>query len=98
MDYRGSFVHGISQARILNGLPFPSPGDSYIMTQGLNSHLLHWKEDSLPLSHQGSPGSIIIYIIKMQKLGHRELADLPEITYIGSGKAGIQTALKAVCP
>ena len=29
MDYRppGSSVHGISQARILSGLPFPSPGD-----------------------------------------------------------------------
>ena len=23
--------------------------------QGLNLHLLHWREDSLPLSHQGSP-------------------------------------------
>ena len=29
MDYSppGSSVHGISQARILSGLPFPSPGD-----------------------------------------------------------------------
>ena len=29
MDGRpsGSFVHGILQARILGGLPFPSPGD-----------------------------------------------------------------------
>ena len=23
--------------------------------QGLDSHLLHWQEDSLPLSHQGNP-------------------------------------------
>ena len=48
-------------AIVLHGLQ----GTPYIATQGLNSHLLHWKEDSLPLSHQGSPGSIIIYIIKM---------------------------------
>ena len=26
-----------------------------ILTQGLNSSLLHWQTDSLPLSHQGSP-------------------------------------------
>ena len=26
-----------------------------IPTQGLNSHILHWQADSLPLSHQGSP-------------------------------------------
>ena len=25
------------------------------LTQGLNLRLLHWQEDSLPLSHQGSP-------------------------------------------
>ena len=25
------------------------------LTQGLNSHLLHWQKDSLPLSYQGSP-------------------------------------------
>ena len=41
----GSSVHGISQARIWIGLPFPSPG----------THLLHWQAGSLPLSHQGSP-------------------------------------------
>ena len=32
-------VHGISQARILDGLPFPSPG--IFLTQGLNRSLLH---------------------------------------------------------
>ena len=34
-----------------SGLPCPSP----FPTQGLNSSLLHWQVDSLPLSHQGSP-------------------------------------------
>ena len=27
--------------------------------QGSNPHLLHWQVDSLPLSHQGSPGIFI---------------------------------------
>ena len=26
-----------------------------VLTQGLNPSLLQWQEDSLPLSHQGSP-------------------------------------------
>jgi len=49
----GSFVHGISQARI------PEWGSisfsSWIFpTQGLIPCLLNWQADSLPLSHQGS--------------------------------------------
>ena len=35
----GSFVHGIIQARMVEGLPFPPPGI-----------LLHWDADSLPPS------------------------------------------------
>ena len=35
MDYKGSSVHGISQARILNGLPFPSPGHSLYRDPGI---------------------------------------------------------------
>ena len=88
----GSSVHGISQARILEWVAMPSPGDlpnpgiqprspasqansswsetpgkltntgvvchfllqGIFLTQGLTLHLLHWKADSLPLSHQGS--------------------------------------------
>ena len=49
----GSSVHGISQARILSGLSFPSPGT--LTTQGSNPSLLYWQAVSLPLSHQGSP-------------------------------------------
>ena len=48
----GSSVHGISQARILEWVAFPSPGD--LTSQGLNLHLLNWQADCLPLSHQGS--------------------------------------------
>ena len=40
------------------GLPFPSPGD--LPTQGSNLGLLHWKADSLPLSHLGSPKMLCI--------------------------------------
>ena len=29
------------------------------LDQGLNPCLLHWQEDSLPLSHQGGPGKLI---------------------------------------
>ena len=46
----GSSVHGISQARILEWVAISFPD------QGSNSSLLHWQVDSLPLSHQGSPG------------------------------------------
>ena len=46
----GFSVHGISQARIWSGLPFPSPGD--LPTQGSNPGLLHWQADSLPPSYQ----------------------------------------------
>ena len=31
-------------------------------TQGLNTNLMHWQADSLPLSHQGSP-------VCLQKMG-----------------------------
>ena len=34
------------------GLQFPAPG--IFPTQGPNQCLLHWQEDSLPLSYQGS--------------------------------------------
>ena len=48
------------------GCPWNSPGKNtgvgrhallqgIFLTQGLTLHLLHWQEDSLPLSLQGSP-------------------------------------------
>ena len=49
----GFSVHGISQARILEWLPFPSPGD--LPDPGIVLHLLHWKADSLPLCYLGAP-------------------------------------------
>ena len=38
-----------------SGLPFPTQG--IFLSQGLNLCLLHWQEDSLPLSHLGSPNT-----------------------------------------
>ena len=52
----GSSVHGILQARILEWLPFPPPGD--LPNLGIYLQLLdilHFQADSLPLSHLGSP-------------------------------------------
>ena len=49
----GSSVHGISQARILEWLPFPSPGDLPNPRTEPTSPAL--QADSLLLSHQGSP-------------------------------------------
>ena len=54
MDYsQGSSVHGIAQARILEWIAFPSPGD--LPKPGPNPCLLLWQADSLRLSRQGSP-------------------------------------------
>ena len=52
----GSFVHGISQARILEWVAIFFSGD---LKKGLNLHPLHWQVDSLPLNHQGSPIQLI---------------------------------------
>ena len=43
----GSSVCGISQAKILEWV-------AITISKGSSQHLLHWQEDSLPLSHQGS--------------------------------------------
>ena len=47
----GSSVQGISQARILEWLLFPSPGD---LTAGVKIAPSAWQVGSLPLSHLGS--------------------------------------------
>ena len=52
----GFSVHGISQAGIVNRLPFPSPGD--LPNLGIELHLLcllHWQVASLPLVPPGKP-------------------------------------------
>ena len=49
----GSSVHGIILARILEWLPFPSPGD--LPTPGIELMPPAWQAESLPLNHLGSP-------------------------------------------
>ena len=52
----GSSVHGVSQAEILEWVPFPPPGD--LPDPGIEPTslcLLHWQVDSLPPRHLGSP-------------------------------------------
>ena len=50
MDYT---VHGILQARILEGIAFPSP--RIFPAQGSNPGLLHCGQILYPMSHKGSP-------------------------------------------
>ena len=52
----GSSGHGILQARILEGLPFPSPGDlPNPRIESMSPAVPALQADSLLLSHQGSP-------------------------------------------
>ena len=58
----GSSVHGISQARILEWVPFPSPGD--LPDPEIEPASPAWQADSLLLSHQWSPKNNIWKIIR----------------------------------
>ena len=53
----GSSVHGISQARILEWVAMPSSRDPRIEPKSPASPVL--QADSLPLSHKGSPKSVL---------------------------------------
>ena len=48
----GSFIHGILQARILEWLPFPSPGD--LPDPGIEPRSLALQADALPICTQES--------------------------------------------
>ena len=52
----GSSVDGIFQARILEWVDIP------FLTQGLNLGLLHCRQILYHLSHQGSPGEVIVLL------------------------------------
>ena len=55
----GFSVHGIIQAKMLEGLPFPPPGD--LPDSGTDHQetqcLLHWQTDSLSLSYLAGPNT-----------------------------------------
>ena len=73
-DPRDYTVHGILQARILEWVPFPSPGDlpnqnigegslsllqGIFPTQEFNWNLLHCRQILYQLSYQGSPIALL---------------------------------------
>ena len=51
----GSSVHGILQARVLEGVAIPFSRRSSFLTQGSNLDLPHCRQILYHLSHQGSP-------------------------------------------
>ena len=87
-----SSVHGISQARILEQVPFPSPG--VFPDQGSNLCLLHWQVTSLPLSQSGKPLFILFYCVL--HLNTREIysqvLNIQLLSWEG-GKVGITNAI-----
>ena len=56
----GSSVYEISQARILEWLLFPTPGDC--PNPGIKPASPAWQADSLPLSHQGHPLILLFHL------------------------------------
>ena len=50
VDNQAPLSMGFSRQEYWSGLPFPYPRG--LPTQGVNTGLLHWQSDSLPLSHQ----------------------------------------------
>ena len=73
----GSSDHGILQARILE---FPSPGD--LPHPGMEPSSLALQEDSLPLSHLGSPCVFFCWTIKWRRLIKAKLTRPQLGTYI----------------
>ena len=75
MDYSllGSSVHGILQARILEEMLCPPPGD--LPNPGIepagSAAAPALQADSLPLSHQGSPHRTITQVQETQRVPNR---------------------------
>ena len=63
----GSSVHGISQAKILDGLTFPTLED--LPDPGSNSDLLYWQADSLPLAPPGKPVFFLVLLFLVTPWG-----------------------------
>ena len=56
--YPGSSVHGIFPTRILEWVAISSSRGIF-PTRKSSLHILHWQENSLPLSHLGSPKAAV---------------------------------------
>ena len=54
IDCQAPLSMGYTRQEYWSSLPFPSPGGLSDPGIESTSPLLHWQEDSLPLSHQGS--------------------------------------------
>ena len=61
----GSYVHRIFQARILKWVAISSPED--LPNPGIKSGLPHCRQMLYHLSHQGSPRTIIIFVLQVEK-------------------------------
>ena len=57
----GSSVHGILQARIVEWVPFPSPGD--LPNPGIKPKPPALQADSLPSEPPREPWSLVFYIV-----------------------------------
>ena len=70
----GSFVHGISQARILEQVAISFSRGSYPPRD--RTHVSGWAGDSLPLSHLGSPFSSqhVLDVMMCHKMSKRKEA------------------------
>ena len=68
----GSSVLGIPQARILENNPLLQ---GIFPTQGANPRPLHWKPESQPLDHQGSPQGVDFIFICFNMLATIALAN-----------------------
>ena len=55
--------HRLNRTVVAHGLSC-SEACGIFPDQGLNPCFLHWQADSLPLSHQGNPGSILFAILR----------------------------------
>ena len=66
----GSSVHGILQARILEWLPFPSPGN--LPDPGIKSRSPALQVDSLPVSHLANSFLFPLHISGHQKNFHAD--------------------------
>ena len=89
----GSSVHEIFQARILSGLPFPSPGD--LPNPGVEPRSPILQADSLLTELQGKPRHIAFVslirhiLIKLTKTKHKErllkaAREKQQVTYKGN--------------
>ena len=67
-------------------------------TQGLNSSLLHWLVDSLPLSHLGSPNDpIFIHYYELKSTFYANFLVLPNVLFLSQDPIQDPHAIES-CP